>query len=77
MREEWAKFKEGRWCDEINVRDFIQSNYTEYTGDESFLSGPTTATKKLSKIVFDLNAKERAEYNKISKNPIKHHFCFP
>ena len=59
MREEWTNFKEGSWCDEINVRDFIQNNYTLYEGDESFLSGATEATKKLSQMVFDLNQKER------------------
>ena len=59
MREEWNEFKEGKWCDEINVKDFIHNNYTLYTGDDSFLSGPTDATKKLSAMVFDLNAKER------------------
>ena len=37
MREEWNGFKEGKWCDEINVRNFIKCNYTEYLGDESFL----------------------------------------
>ena len=60
MREEWYEFKEGVWCDEINVRDFIQQNYTLYEGDESFLESPTKATEKLAKMVFDLNAKERA-----------------
>ncbi len=59
MREEWNNFVEGAWCDEINVRDFIQKNYTLYDGDESFLSAPTEATKKLSKMVFDLNEEER------------------
>ncbi len=59
MREEWNEFKEGKWCDEINVKDFIHNNYALYTGDDSFLSGPTEATKKLSAMVFDLNAKER------------------
>ena len=34
---EWKDFKEGKWCTEIDVRDFIQNNYTEYTGDDSFL----------------------------------------
>ena len=60
MREEWSEFKEGAWCEEINVRDFIQCNYTLYEGDESFLSGPTAATKELNEMIFDLNAKERA-----------------
>lgn len=59
MREEWNGFKEGAWCDKIDVRDFIQQNYTLYEGDESFLAEPTENTKKLSKMVFELNAKER------------------
>ena len=50
MRNEWYGFNKGVWEDEINVRDFIQNNYTEYTGDESFLAGPTENTKKLSAI---------------------------
>ena len=60
MREEWYGFKKDKWVDEINVRNFIKSNYSLYEGDESFLAGPTEATKKLAKIVVDLNAKERA-----------------
>ena len=42
-----AEFVKGKWCDEINVRDFIQRNYTPYDGDASFLEGPTKATEKL------------------------------
>ena len=48
MIEQWEGFKTGKWCDEINVRDFIQSNYTEYTGDDKFLESPTEATNKLN-----------------------------
>ena len=45
---EWHGFVEGRWCEEeINVREFIQLNYTPYDGDDSFLSPATDATKKL------------------------------
>ena len=44
MRQEWASFKGGVWEKEINVRDFIQKNYTPYEGDETFLAGPTKAT---------------------------------
>ena len=43
----WSDFKEGKWQQEIDVRDFIQKNYTPYDGDELFLSGPTERTKKL------------------------------
>ena len=42
-----AEFVKGKWYDEINVRDFIQRNYTPYDGDASFLEGPTKATEKL------------------------------
>ncbi len=45
---QWNGFKEGKWQDEINVRDFIQLNYTPYEGDESFLCGATERTKKLN-----------------------------
>ncbi len=47
MREEWNGFQEGTWCQEINVRDFIQKNYKAYDQDESFLQGPTEKTKKV------------------------------
>lgn len=58
MREQWNGFKTGKWCDEINVRDFIQCNYTEYTGDESFLSGPTEATQKLNDKIKEFELEE-------------------
>ena len=43
----WSNFNGGDWETGINVRDFIQKNYTPYDGDESFLAGPTEATDKL------------------------------
>ena len=43
----WNNFNRGAWVDNINVGDFIQTNYTEYLGDESFLTSPTDATMKL------------------------------
>ena len=53
---------EGRiWKEEINVRDFIQKNYTPYEGDESFLEGPTEATDKLWEILQGLQKEERAK----------------
>ena len=56
----WEGFNPGKWSsDEIDVRDFIQKNYTPYEGDDSFLAGPTEATKKLWQIVLDLSKKER------------------
>ena len=48
MREEWQGFREGKWCDSIDVRDFIVSNYTPYGGDAAFLKGATERTKKIS-----------------------------
>ena len=53
------EFKSGRWQQEINVRDFIQKNYTLYEGDASFLEGPTEATTKLWQTCCDLLKKER------------------
>ena len=47
MNECWNGFKNGKWQEEINVRDFIQANYTPYEGDSSFLSGPTKRTEEL------------------------------
>ena len=47
MREEWINFKEGQWMSEVNVRDFIQANYTDYKNDESFLVSITDKTKKV------------------------------
>ncbi|MBR5446506.1 MAG: formate C-acetyltransferase [Clostridia bacterium] len=55
----WAGFQNGVWKDEINVRDFIQTNYTEYTGDHSFLSGATTRTQDLMKKVQSLFTLEK------------------
>ena len=45
--EQWKGFERGLWQSQVNVRDFIMSNYTPYTGDESFLVGPTENTNKL------------------------------
>ena len=59
MKDEWNSFNRGIWEKEINVRDFIQKNYTPYEGDESFLEGPTENTKKLWDIVLDLSEQER------------------
>lgn len=59
MRTEWTGFNGGTWEDEINVRDFIQKNYTLYEGDESFLAGPTKDTQDLWEQVLNLSKKER------------------
>ena len=55
----WKDFKDGIWKDKIDVRDFIQSNYTPYEGDDKFLTGATENTKKLWAQVMELNKKER------------------
>ncbi|WP_068722589.1 formate C-acetyltransferase [Tepidibacillus decaturensis] len=55
----WAGFKAGKWMEEVNVRDFIQLNYTPYDGDGSFLAGPSDRTKKLLDKVFILIEQER------------------
>ena len=57
--EQWNGFKEGKWQQEINVRDFIQSNYTPYEGDDSFLCGPTERTVKLNEKFSALLAEEQ------------------
>ena len=58
MQEAWKGFKEGTWCNEINVSDFIKSNYTPYDGDESFLNGPTEKTKRVLKVYEDMCKEE-------------------
>ena len=59
LRSEWEGFTGGKWVNEIDVRDFIQKNYTPYDGDDSFLAGPTQATKDLWAQVLDLSRQER------------------
>ena len=59
MRQEWDSFRGGVWEKEINVRDFIQKNYTPYDGDDSFLAGPTETTKELWAQVMELSEEER------------------
>ncbi|AMB94668.1 formate C-acetyltransferase [Aerococcus sanguinicola] len=55
----WKGFTGKKWQEEVNVRDFIQNNYTEYTGDSSFLEGPTENTTELWDQVMDLTKQER------------------
>ena len=57
--KQWNGFKPGNWQEEIDVRNFIQKNYTPYTGDSSFLVGPTEKTKKLWNKVIELYQKEK------------------
>ena len=60
MREQWRGFKGNKWTDEVNLRDFIQNNYTMYDGDESFLADATDATNKLWGRLQELQKEERA-----------------
>ncbi|PTG22936.1 formate C-acetyltransferase [Staphylococcus chromogenes] len=55
----WKGFKTGLWSHRVDVRDFIQLNFTGYTGDDSFLEGPTEATKQLWDQVMALSKEER------------------
>ena len=59
MYKGWEGFKSGKWSKEIDVRDFIQTNYVPYEGDDSFLAKSTEATNKLWEQVLDLNQQER------------------
>jgi formate C-acetyltransferase len=59
MNNAWEGFAPGKWQKEINVRDFIQKNYTPHEGDESFLEGPTENTKQLWETLMELMKEER------------------
>ena len=59
--EQWAGFKGRKWTHSVDVRDFIQENYTPYEGDEAFLEGPTEATDKLWGRLQELQKEERAK----------------
>ena len=61
MKEQWQGFKGQKWQDEVDVRDFIQNNYTPYDGDESFLAEPTEATNQLWSELQKLQKEERAK----------------
>ncbi|MBO5789835.1 MAG: formate acetyltransferase, partial [Clostridia bacterium] len=59
QHKNWEGFSAGLWQEKVDVRDFIQTNYKEYTGDASFLAGPTERTQSLMKKVQSLFALER------------------
>ena len=61
MRTEWRGFKGNKWQSEVNLRDFIQNNYTSYDGDETFLAEPTQATDTLWGMLKELQKQERAK----------------
>ena len=58
MKEEWKNFKTGKWCEEVNVKDFIHENYLPYNGDEKFLAGTTKKTDKIWNKCLDLLKEE-------------------
>lgn len=58
--EQWQGFKGKTWKQEVDVRDFIINNFSEYTGDESFLAGPTETTTQLwDQVMILLSKKEK------------------
>ncbi|MEG4026934.1 MULTISPECIES: formate C-acetyltransferase [unclassified Microcoleus] len=59
MFAEWHSFTEGNWTNEVNVRDFIQKNYTPYEGNAEFLTAPTEKTQQLWQKVLELMKQER------------------
>ncbi len=61
MRTEWRGFKGNKWQTEVSLRDFIQDNYTNYDGNESFLAAPTQATDTLWGMLKELQKQERAK----------------
>ena len=61
IKTEWRGFKGNMWQSEVNLRDFIQNNYTCYDGDESFLAEPTQATNTLWGMLKELQKEERAK----------------
>ena len=76
--EQWAGFKGRKWTHSVDVRDFIQENYTPYEGDEAFLEGPTEATDKLwvsrwrSRLVQHTDTSQARNCMRSSQNIIKH-----
>ena len=70
--KQWESFKGSKWRNEVNVRDFIQNNYTEYRGDDSFLAAPADSTEKLwTKLqeLFDIEHKQNGVYDMENDNP--------
>lgn len=71
MSTAWRGFTQGSWTGTIDVREFVQQNYTPYSGDDSFLAGPTEATKALWKQVCELTdvETERGVYDAETQKP--------
>ena len=59
FKKAWRGFQGAKWTDEVNVREFIQNNYTQYDGNEDFLAAPTEATDKLWGRLQELQKEER------------------
>ena len=86
MREEWKGFKTGAWCKEIDVRNFIQKNFVNYYGDESFLAGISLKTKdvwdkcedllkeELKKGVLDIDTERTSSITAFAQPLITHQF---
>ena len=73
----WQGFKTGRWNKNIDVREFIQLNYSLYEGDDEFLEGPTKATETLWDQVMQLSKEERERggmWDMDTKSGIDNHF---
>lgn len=73
----WEGFTKGDWQNEVNVRDFIQKNYTPYEGDESFLAGATDATTKLWDSVMEGVKQENRTHAPVDFDNLRcfhHHF---
>ena len=67
--KEWDGFEGRLWKEEINVRQFIQDNYTQYDGNEEFLAGPTEATNQLWDALQKLQKEERAKGGALDMEP--------
>ena len=70
-RQEWNGFTGGLWEDEIDVRNFIQKNYTPYGGDGSFFCGPTQRTQDVRKKIEALLIEEQKNLRNFSARSIK------
>lgn len=73
----WEGFNPGEWNEKVNVSDFIKRNYTEYTGDSSFLSGATERTKELMEKFSKLLDKERENGGVCRSIPKPFHLSSP
>ena len=68
FKKAWRGFQGTKWTDEVNVREFIQNNYTQYDGNEDFLAAPTEATDKLWGCLQELQKEERKKGGVLERN---------